>query len=62
MLQVNLYRISVIVVTQEFHLPRAVFIARQLGIKAYGVTASTGNYSDRVILSNKIRETFLFLC
>ena len=48
---------KVIVVTQEFHLPRAIFIARELGIEAYGVVASSGNYSDLVILSNNIRET-----
>ncbi len=30
---------SVIVVTQDFHMPRALFIARELGIDAYGVLA-----------------------
>lgn len=47
----------VIVVTQEFHLPRAVFIARELGIEAYGVASGKGDYSDIVMLSNNIRET-----
>lgn len=48
---------QMIIVTQQFHLPRAIYIARELGIEAYGVAASTGNYSDRVLLSNNIRET-----
>ncbi len=30
---------SIIVVTQDFHLPRALWIARHLGIEAYGVPA-----------------------
>lgn len=30
---------SIIVVTQDFHLPRALFIARHLGMQAYGVVA-----------------------
>lgn len=30
---------SIIITTQSFHLPRAVFIARRLGIEAYGVRA-----------------------
>lgn len=30
---------SAIIVTQDFHLPRALFIARSLGISAYGVGA-----------------------
>jgi SanA protein len=35
-----------IIVTQNFHLPRAVFIARKLGIKAYGINADKQNYSS----------------
>ncbi len=31
---------SAIIVTQDFHLPRALFIARHLGMNAYGVVAS----------------------
>ncbi|MEK7093343.1 MAG: ElyC/SanA/YdcF family protein [Patescibacteria group bacterium] len=30
---------SVIIVTQDFHLPRALFIARHLGMEAYGYVA-----------------------
>lgn len=45
---------SVIIVTQSFHLPRAVFIARALGIDAYGLSAD----SKRSHLKNYIREVF----
>jgi len=31
----------VIIVTSDFHLPRALFLARRLGLDAYGVPAST---------------------
>ena len=43
---------SVIIATQSFHLPRAVFIAQRLGIQAYGIRADVG----RVLLRNYIRE------
>ncbi len=33
---------SVTIVTQDFHMPRAVFVARMLGIKAYGVVPERG--------------------
>jgi SanA protein len=36
---------SVIVVTQDFHLPRALFIARHLGLDSYGVVAAGGERS-----------------
>lgn len=45
---------SVLIVSQSFHLPRAVFLARQLGIKAYGVSADGG----RILLRNYTREVF----
>lgn len=48
---------KVVIVSQKFHVPRAIFIARQLGIEAYGVEAETGNYSRFVIVSNNIRES-----
>jgi len=35
---------SVVVVTQEFHLARAVYDLRALGIEAHGVPARQGNY------------------
>ncbi len=33
---------QMLVITQHYHLPRAVFIARSLGLDAYGVDASLG--------------------
>jgi SanA protein len=36
---------SMTIVTQDFHLPRALWIARHLGITAYGVTAEGGTSS-----------------
>ncbi len=33
---------SAIIVTQDFHLPRALYIARHLGMTAYGVVAEGG--------------------
>lgn len=43
---------SVLIATQSFHLPRAVFIARQLGIVAYGINADVGH----MLFRNYIRE------
>ena len=43
---------SLTVVSQSFHLPRAVFIARNLGMDAYGVSADNGHYK----LTNYFRE------
>lgn len=39
---------SAVIATQDFHLPRALFIARQLGIEAYGVRAAgtEGSFYD----------------
>lgn len=45
---------SMIVVSQAFHLPRAVYIARHLGLIAYGMEADRGNY----LLRNDVREIF----
>lgn len=36
---------SLTVVTQDFHLPRALWIARHLGLTAYGLTAEGGESS-----------------
>lgn len=44
---------SMIVVTQRFHLPRAIFISRMLGMDAYGVDASGMSES---YVGNAIRE------
>ena len=43
---------SMLITTQSFHLPRAVFIARELGIKAYGVNADVGH----ILFRNYVRE------
>lgn len=45
---------SVVISTQSFHLPRAVFIARMLGINAYGISADDGN----ILFKNYVREIF----
>lgn len=37
---------SAVIVTQNFHLPRSLYIARHLGLTAYGVTAS-GDGSEK---------------
>lgn len=43
---------SLTIVTQSFHLPRAVFIARELGMEAYGVRTDITNLRP----SNYLRE------
>lgn len=43
---------SAIIVTQDFHLPRANYIARSLGIEANGFSADDGTYK----LKNNFRE------
>ena len=45
---------KVIVVTQDYHLYRAIYIARKLGIDAYGADASTMDYSGQ--FKRDIRE------
>ncbi len=45
---------SIIVSTQSFHLPRSVFIARMLGVKAYGISADVGH----ILFKNYAREVF----
>lgn len=48
---------SVIIVTQEYHLYRAVYNARKLGLEAYGVAADGQyNYAINVRLYNNTRE------
>lgn len=43
---------STIVVTQNFHLPRSIYIGTKLGITTYGVSADRRQY----LLSNSVRE------
>jgi SanA protein len=43
-----------IIVTQEFHLPRAIYIARSIGLNAYGIKSDKHKYLSLERL--KIRE------
>ena len=43
---------SLVITTQSFHFPRAIFIARRLGIEAYGVNADVGH----ILFRNYVRE------
>ncbi len=45
---------NLLIVTQSFHLPRAIFAARQLGLNAYGIPADLGG----IYLKNDAREVF----
>lgn len=46
---------QVIIVTQRYHLLRAVFIARELGLEAYGVAADNHDYGQ-VMAAYGVRE------
>ncbi len=46
---------SMIIVTQKFHLPRAVYIADSLGIDSAGIVADKRDYRDKE--RNQIRES-----
>lgn len=45
----------VIIVTQQYHLQRAVFIARELGLEAYGVACDRHDYGP-VMTKYRLRE------
>ena len=45
---------KVIIVTQEYHLYRSIYIAKSLGLEAYGVSADTKKYNGQ--LKREIRE------
>lgn len=45
-----------ILVTQEFHLPRALFLCNQLGVEAVGVAADRRTYSARSLRFSQTRE------
>jgi SanA protein len=47
---------SAVLVTQSFHLPRALFICRNLGVNAIGVNADLRNYHSRSIRWSTLRE------
>lgn len=45
---------KIVVVTQEYHLYRALYIAKQLGIEAYGVKANPQEYGGKI--TRELRE------
>ncbi|MBX3012205.1 MAG: YdcF family protein [Caldilineaceae bacterium] len=47
---------SAILVTQRFHLPRALFLCEQLGVEAVGVAADRHPYDPRSIAFSETRE------
>ena len=47
---------SALLVTQKFHLPRALFLCNALGLKAYGVEANNRNYRDGALFIWNFRE------
>jgi len=49
---------SAILVTQKFHLPRALFLCNALGLEATGVEASNRNYLKRSLFFWNVREQF----
>ncbi len=48
---------SVIIVSQTFHLPRALFIAKALGVDAVGMSANRQEYRWSTIIRNNARES-----
>jgi vancomycin permeability regulator SanA len=48
---------SAILVTQSFHLPRALYTCNRLGVDAIGVPADLLNYRQRSLLFWNLRET-----
>lgn len=54
---INVFEVKeAIIVTQEFHLKRSVYIARKKGMDAYGIIADNQNYGSLTYL--KFRESF----
>lgn len=49
---------NTLLVTQRFHLPRAVFLCNALGVEAVGVEANNRSYWQRSLLFWNIREQF----
>lgn len=45
-----------VIVSQAFHLPRALFLCEQLGVKSTGAVADRQRYSPRSIAWSEIRE------
>jgi SanA protein len=49
---------DLLIVTQEFHISRAVVIARSLGIDAVGYAVDQGRFSGKTLQAWKTREYF----
>lgn len=47
---------SAIIVTQDFHINRSVYIARNLGIEAYGFSVNEEMYKESIRLNWRFRE------
>jgi SanA protein len=47
---------SAILVTQDFHLPRAIFLCNMLGVEGLGVNADLRPYLKRSLISWNLRE------
>lgn len=47
---------KVLIVTQPFHLYRALYIARSIGLEAYGMASDLRNYGPRSTVYNEVRE------
>ncbi len=47
---------SLIVITQKFHLPRAIFICNQFGVQAEGIIADRQRYRGEIYY--ELREYF----
>lgn len=47
---------ELLIVTQNFHLPRAIYIAKNLGLDAYGISADLHQYQG--IEKSRLREKF----
>lgn len=45
-----------LLVTQKFHLPRALFLCNALGLNAYGIEANNNSYRNRSLVIWNIRE------
>jgi SanA protein len=45
-----------LLITQGFHLPRAIFLCNALGLEAYGIEANNNSYRSRSLVFWNIRE------
>jgi SanA protein len=52
---------SALLVTQDWHLPRALFVCNALGLKAVGVQATNRHYRPLMLLVWNVREQFATL-